>query len=353
MARIITLILFTVFLILVAIIPKVVADDANPGNIPPPLPEHKWVGKTRLNYTALHHDFVETLVCSKVPVGVFGYYMWLISSLTAALLIRQFVTLQLMILATSNPLDESIVANPAAVKRPSIKTILVGILSIAWSMLCLVLDGLTLSDCRGANGFSAIKVTTILAFIAAIFFLLGGLLAIVFAYTIFTHTKAKKDTTNAVMMAPVVTTLLYFGIIFQATVGLHNFFAVAKTAGLLETVVRHPDSVSLVAVIVACIPAILTILYRCFVVYRQLNGINGEGVKKAFAVLFKTWRVIWFIIAMFIAFTLFVLCVAGYILMGNIVGDPWGGYLVKRCVGIVAASMTGIVPVAQALLVLL
>jgi len=50
---------------------------------PPPLPRKEWVGKTKLNYNALHDDYADVLVCLYVPVGVLGLYIWLASVLMA------------------------------------------------------------------------------------------------------------------------------------------------------------------------------------------------------------------------------------------------------------------------------
>ncbi|KAI5808218.1 hypothetical protein DFH27DRAFT_638855 [Peziza echinospora] len=45
---------------------------------PPPLPIDKWVNNSSLNYTALHAQYHEVIVCLTIPVGVFGFYYWLL-----------------------------------------------------------------------------------------------------------------------------------------------------------------------------------------------------------------------------------------------------------------------------------
>ncbi|KAF2681171.1 hypothetical protein K458DRAFT_433711 [Lentithecium fluviatile CBS 122367] len=50
---------------------------ANSSSLPPPLPESEWVGKSELNYTALHQKLAEPIGCLKIPLGVLGFYVYL------------------------------------------------------------------------------------------------------------------------------------------------------------------------------------------------------------------------------------------------------------------------------------
>lgn len=71
----------TAMLFLLAVLP--VTSGTIYTDEPPPLPRKEWVGKTKLNYNALHDDYADVLVCLYVPVGVLGLYIWLASVLMA------------------------------------------------------------------------------------------------------------------------------------------------------------------------------------------------------------------------------------------------------------------------------
>ena len=40
------------------------------------------------------------------------------------------------------------------------------------------------------------------------------------------------------------------------------------------------------------------------------------------------------------------------VLVGKILGDPWGSYLARRVVGKVTATLTGVIPAAELLLLI-
>jgi len=56
--------LVVTILLLLAVLPV-----ASSINVPPPLPEHEWVGKSHFNYTELHDHFAEVLCLSLHPRG--------------------------------------------------------------------------------------------------------------------------------------------------------------------------------------------------------------------------------------------------------------------------------------------
>ncbi|KAI5808217.1 hypothetical protein DFH27DRAFT_545018 [Peziza echinospora] len=125
--------------------------------IPPPLREDLWVGKSKLNYTTLHKNFSDVLICITIPVGVFGFYYWLITTL--------------MDMASIISLLKGKEAEKRLIAR--IGSVIIFIISIA----LIVQQVAQFMSCKDVPKFDVFKHTTIVTIFGSLFSALAGLLA--------------------------------------------------------------------------------------------------------------------------------------------------------------------------------
>ncbi|KAF8535130.1 hypothetical protein BDD12DRAFT_893960 [Trichophaea hybrida] len=115
-------------------------------NVPPPLPEHEWVGKSKYNYTELHAHFADALVCLYVPVGVFGFYYW-------------FIYVLIICYSLFDSDDKRDEMSPTFIK------IIPGILTTIYSIFSLYQNIQTINDCSHITRYGAVRGVIILTLV--------------------------------------------------------------------------------------------------------------------------------------------------------------------------------------------
>ncbi|KAF8248596.1 hypothetical protein K440DRAFT_679036 [Wilcoxina mikolae CBS 423.85] len=315
-------------LLLLAAIPT-----ATSTNVPPPLPEHEWVGKSSYNYTALHAHYAEVLVCLYIPVGVFGFYYWFVYVLIILYSLFNAISTvdkneepdeaQRTTNEKQDPSDiqNTIDKNQECVltlgtnrkKKYHILGIFVGILAVIWSIFGLYQNIQTVRDCSHMTGFGAIRGVIYLTLVGSGFSAAGGIL-MVFQSLI----NQKK-----------VAAVLYgVSLLFHWIAGPVYFVRVVISAGVTR-IIEQWDKVRVGAMIVALLPFIVAHLGQ------WIMALSG----KFFLCLY-----------MGVISLTFLFCGAGNVILGKIIGDPWGGYFLRHWVGKVSAGFTAGMPVLEGLI---
>ncbi|KAF8535480.1 hypothetical protein BDD12DRAFT_808543 [Trichophaea hybrida] len=251
-----------VMLLLLAAIPM-----ATSTNVPPPLPEHEWVGKSSYNYTELHAHYAEVLVCLYIPVGVFGFYYWFV-----------YVLIILYSLLNAIYTDD---------KEFNIQRTLVGILAVIWSIFGLYQNIQTVRNCSHITGFGAIRGVIYLTLVGSGLSAAGGILMVF-------H--------SLINMQMVAAVLYGVSLIFHWVAGPVYFAQVVKSTGVIGTT-KQWDKVRLGAMVVALLPFIV--------------------VELAWLMTMCMMNPLFSLVLSAISST-FLFCGAGNVILGKIIGDPWG-----------------------------
>ncbi|KAF8542425.1 hypothetical protein BDD12DRAFT_825028 [Trichophaea hybrida] len=198
-------------------------------NVPPPLPEHEWVGKSHYNYTALHDHFAEVLVCLYIPVGVFGFYYWFIY-----LLVIAFSMIDAVPKRGEEP-DKEIMGT---IRR---------ILSVIYSIFSLYQNVHTIRYCSHMTGFNAVNGPIIIILIGSCISAAGGILMLMVGWICGPGCAA-------------LASLLYFKAWSLHLIAGVVYFNSVVTSADMPTVVDQWDSVRLGAFFVALVPFIVVLI---------------------------------------------------------------------------------------------
>ncbi|KAI5794401.1 hypothetical protein DFH27DRAFT_526824 [Peziza echinospora] len=254
-------------------------------DIPPPLPEHRWVGKSVLNYTVLHEHFVEVLVCTTIPVGALGFYFWLVLIVVDLISILKIafardkaddMSKQLAIgrhrqtttrrrrreqgrhgLSQPNGTSQPVSEEP---EEPPIKKLskwetflyfLKGIaghaFSIGLGVFTIIQSIATLRDCENARGFDVIKGIIVTILVASFFSLLGNTMSL-YAFLQTGWAGGGGAFKVAIFFLAVSVLIKYFA-------GGAYFLAVTVSEGILKKLWLHPDKTAVGAEVVTMLPA--------------------------------------------------------------------------------------------------
>ncbi|KAI5803598.1 hypothetical protein DFH27DRAFT_556336 [Peziza echinospora] len=302
------LFLATFFLLLAPVEAK--AFNRSDYKLPDALPKHKWVGKTNLNYTALHDDYVEIFMCLSVPVGVLGSFYWLTIMVQGVFPIARCV----MIIVKEFDGD---VRPP-----PSLKGVCGELFSLSFNIILLWQATQTLADCSTARGFQDLRPTYIMLAVASGFSLVAGVFKCL----------------QGIEPAGVLYTLSLF---LKYVAGSVMFFQVTVSSEILGKVLRHIDRVefgSHVLTLLAWIAINFLLCTAFFISGKAFFGGEAPGPVGA-------------VMMLYVAVGTFP---NGYgnVLLGKIIGDPWGKYFLQTKWGNFSASMTGLAPVVELVLTL-
>jgi len=280
-------------------------------DIPPPLPEHEWVGKPHLNYTQLHQEFVDVLICLYIPVGVLGLYMWLSSVLMVVSSLYQAIR------------------NKEKQGNASICGNIFGILTSIASIFVLYQNAQTVHDCSQATRFDAVRWATFLALIGSGFSVAGGILIIIAAYS------------TSVYVANIAVVLFSVALGLQYVSGPVYFGSVVISAGISQVSAQW-DRVNQGAITVALLPG---------AVFQVVLGIVTWNSKATDKLRLKGQRrYVVFVLGQVVSLA-FLFSAMGNVILGKIVGDPWGQYTLQKLVGVATVMFTSVVPLLDGLLV--
>lgn len=276
--------------------------------IPPPLPEHEWASKSNLNYTELHDKYSEALTCLYIPTGVLGYFWWFSTSL-----------MNVICAVKCKVIYKRLAENRE--KSTPLSYLACGIFTLGWSIYTIIAGLKTLNSCSDLSGFSAVRSYIIMNVAAGISSAIGGLL-----FT-FTWCKATEEVLiSAAVFHTIALHLQYFS-------GPGLFFSVTKSAGILGKMIKKPDLVRLGATIACIIPSEIFVLpIAAGMIY----------VTKPLAV-----------ITVPLAVVAFAMCGTTNVLLGKIMGDPIGKYLLDVVWGKFTASIAALGPITEAVLFML
>ena len=296
-----------IFLTILISIPRIVnAQGDNPSRyIPPPLPEREWVGKTSLNYTELHSKYSEVLTCLYIPTGVLGYFWWFSASLMEVICV---VKCMIPII------DEGERQKPTSLLHlPS------GIFTFARSIYSIIAGFKTLNGCSDLSGFSAVRSYIIMNLAAAIISTIGGLL--------FTFRLCKPIELYFLGTAVV---FHHIALDLQLFSGPVLFFSVTKSAGILGKIMKKPDLVRVGATIASIL------VTEIFVIPIAVGMFMATGPLA--------------VITVPLAAVAIAMSGTSNVLLGKIMGDPSGRYLLDMFWGKFTASMTALGPIIEAIL---
>ncbi|KAF8535123.1 hypothetical protein BDD12DRAFT_808805 [Trichophaea hybrida] len=264
-------------------------EASHPIDMPPPLPEQR----TLLNSTELHKESLDALRCLDIPVGDLGLFIWLSS-----------------IVLVTTALYDSLCHK----KMPSIRGNVITILASIASVFALYQDAQNFHNCSNTILSGPIRGATILAIIGSGFSTTGGILMIIAAYNISTH------------VANFAVALFSVALVFLFVAGPVYFISVAVSAGIFQGP-THWDRVSPEAVIVALLPwvglqvSLAIVTFSCKI--RDILKIK-EQRRYVVCVLGQ------------VVLLAFMFCAVGNVVLGKIVGDPWGLYVLKKWMGLTA-----------------
>ena len=299
-----------VLLTILISIPRLVnAQGDSPARyIPPPLPEREWVGKSNLNYTELHGKYSEVLTCLYIPTGVLGYFWWFSTSLMNVICVVKCMVILLK--------DKRLAKNRE--KSTPLSYLACGVFTLGWSIYSIIASFKTLNSCSDLSGFSVVRSYIIMNLAAGISSAIGGLL---FIFTWCEHIEWFLG--SAAVFYNIALHLQYFS-------GPVLFFSVTKSAGILRKIIKKPDLVRLGATLACILPS------EIFVLPIAVGMIFATG---PFA-----------IITVPLAAVAFAMCGTSNVLLGKIMGDPTGKYLLDVVWGKFTASMAALGPVIEVVL---
>ncbi|KAI5804850.1 hypothetical protein DFH27DRAFT_645201 [Peziza echinospora] len=262
--------------------------------IPPPLPEYKWVGKTSLNYTTLHDEFVDVLICLKVPIGTFGVYYWF----------------AVVLMDSSAMMRANVRKNREITGKGHFMMFILELFSVLINIAYASQNIITFIDCQGARGINVIDGITISLAIGSILSAFGGILA---GLDHISHSNM-----------PAVP-LLCFGFCLKSIAGAALYPRIADVANISGKGLKvgvEPGA-SAVAILLCIIMAMISM-----VVIRLLSS-HTQSVPAKLLIPFYAGSIV---------------NALGNTLLGRMVGDPWGAYLVKTGWGafsiVVAVGLT-------------
>ena len=259
-------------------------------SLPPAISEDEWVGKTDVNYTRLHKEYGDTLVCMYIPVGVFGFYAWLLVTVWLCVKIGRISSMKNTIWNVTGTL-----------------------VSAAYSSFILYGNMMTIGYCHGS---SVIRGTAAVGVVSGGFSLLGDLVRVV-----------RKWRKCAIL-------ILGYAIAFNLTIGPIYFGSVLGELGLEP--VELVDLVRMWALIAVCIPvALIGIAFVCIICSSLKESCVGAIGALILGVI---------IVGVFFLYAM------GTVLLGEIVGDPWGGYIVADRIGVAWAVLAPVMPFFEAAL---
>lgn len=288
------------------------AQGDNPNRyIPPPLPEREWRNKSNLNYNDLHDKYSEVLTCLYIPLGVLGYFWWFSTSLMNVICVIKCVA----ILRDKKRVEKN------REKSTPLSFLLCGIFTLGWSTYSIIAGFKTLNSCSHLSGFSAVRGYIIMNIAAGISSAIGG-----FLYLFTCLESIKWFLGSAAVFHSIALHLQYLS-------GPVLFFSATKSAGILGHIIKKPDLVRLGATL-ACI-----LTSEIFV------------LPIAVGLFFTTGPLA--VITVPLAAVAFAMCGTSNVLLGKIMGDPTGKYLLGVVWGKFTASLAALGPIFEVVLFVL
>ncbi|KAF8424210.1 hypothetical protein EV426DRAFT_717190 [Tirmania nivea] len=298
---------FAVLLILISIPKLANAQGDNPTrNIPLPLPESEWAGKSNLNYTELYYKYSEVLTCLYIPVGVLGYFWWFSTSLMNVVCVIKCMVIVLQEKRLTKNREQS----------TPLSYLACGIFTVGWSIYSIIAGFKSLNSCSDLSGFSAVHSYIIMNIFAGISSGIGGLL-----FTFSWCKPIKGFLCSAALLHNIALHLQYVS-------GPVLFFSVTKSAGIFRKIINKPDLVRLGAILACILPSEIFVL------------------PIAVGLLFTTGP--FAIITIPLAAVAVAMCGSSNVLLGKIMGDPTGKYWLNLVWGKFTASMAALGPIIEA-----
>ncbi|KAF2256946.1 hypothetical protein BU26DRAFT_499536 [Trematosphaeria pertusa] len=281
---------------------------ANASTLPPPLPESEWIGKSELNYTALHQKLAEPLGCLKIPMGVLGFYVYLALHVVSINSIYQAVRAHKKLEKTSHPEGSQV-------------GFIGSCLTFAFSLLILIDSCSTAHACSlkyGNLGISNLMgiIWSSLTQVASLFGLLGSVpcFSTDVRIGLWTFAILAYGCSWFVNLAP--------GFIMSAGIFQEGGVVRAHNVNFF----RWLDAVKLNATLVSEIPAML--LAAAVVVWGVLYYAHtANGATKT------AKRIAKYTLACAVYVFILFWTGAAYVSLGQIFGSPWGTWWVVQKMG--------------------
>ncbi|KAF8249165.1 hypothetical protein K440DRAFT_641519 [Wilcoxina mikolae CBS 423.85] len=235
-------------------------------NVPPPLPAR----------------YAEVLVCLFIPMGVFGFYAWFAS-----------VCMVLLSIFDALKMDEE--ERPSR-KRRRILGVLIGVLTSIVSVFGIYQNARTVQECSNHNEFGAICGVVILSLIGSGFSALGGILVV--------FEKIHAGWGGGKVAIP----LFVIFLVLQYLSGPVYLGSVVISAHI-PNIPSQWDKVKVGALYVALLP------YAVVEVVALAAGSKGG---------------LWVVLLLNVLSLTFLFYGVGTVILGKIVGDPWGGYFLQK-----------------------
>ena len=271
--------------------------------IPAPLPERQWVGKTGVNYTELHNEWAPVLSCMFIPVGVLGsFYRFILICLNVGDVVK-----------LAMKLDNE--------ETQPFSLFMSGCLTLGCSIFTTMQAFKTRTKCEGEHNFSVLRAATDMDIAAGIITGISGALVVLAAWS-------KEGSLGLAMLCNVFT--LFIFMIQGPTI----LFSVTIAAGITKTYFTKRETVSLGAALVVYVPQCIAALILIAIGGCAINSDSAPGAM--------------FPAALLGAFAI-PLSAIGNLLLGKIMGDPWGRYLMRVVWGKISAGITSAGPVLSAL----
>lgn len=307
--------------------------------LPQPIPEDQWIGKTSLNYTALHDEYAELVTCLYIPVGVLGFYQSIFPLIGC---IEEMYTLY------SNLKKYNLQGE----KRRWWHTVVPGILHFALSIYQIIEASRSTLACRnqGVPGFDLVSKGVIARIIGAAFAGLGCFVAC------FTWIASDESSRRSINVFAGYLVLIGYGL--QLISGGIYFQQLLEEKSPGKATSQMIDQVKLEASITVIWPGILVVvgwvlifaLSRCSGSYRLWNWSGPEWVRRYF------WKKCTPPVAGGIFFVssglmLFVFGI-GFVTLGKILGDAWGLNVLSPFLEVFSTLMTCGIPVVNGIIIL-
>ncbi|KAF1835818.1 hypothetical protein BDW02DRAFT_596922 [Decorospora gaudefroyi] len=275
----------------------------NSSTLPPPLTESESVGKTELNYTALHQKLAEPIGCLKIPLGVLGFYVYV------ALHIVSGCSLYLAG-RTGGKLY-----NCNRTERSQVGFIS-SCLTFAFSLLFLIDSCKTAHSCSLKHGH--LGIANLMGIIWSSLSQLGALLGLLGSAPCFSADRRLtmwKLATFAYASSWFATLLPGLVLGFVLTFGIFHEGGVVQPGN--ANFFRWLDSVPLTATLVSAIPGILlaaaTLVWGLLYYWQTADGAASTAKRTAkygLTCVFYAFALLW--------------TGTTYVSLGKIFGPPWG-----------------------------
>ena len=279
--------------------------------IPPPLPERQWVGKTGVNYTELHNEWAPVLSCIFIPVGVLGsFYRFILICLNVGDVFK---------LAMKHDNKET---------QP-LSLFMSGCLTLGYSIFTTIQAFKTRNKCEGEHNFSALRAATNMDIASGIFSAISGTLVVLAAFK-----GLKKESLGLAMLCSLIA---IFILLIQ---GPTILFSVTRAAGITKTYFTKLDTVSAGAAVVVYLieETFAMILGAICAAAASLEEANNNDSALPM-----------FVVAAALGWLAIPLSAVGNLLLGKIMGDPWGSYLVRTVWGEISTVITSVGPILSVL----